>query len=151
MKTVPSIRTFKSRKEWEAKIWKQLVNGLVQITSTKGMERSLALILTAYEKKQMIKRVVAVSLLKQGKTYREIGEMLWLSPSTISALKKSLRTSEEYVSHYTRNKKHEKPPKRLTKAEWEQLRFTIALEALFTVPQTSLRRPYRFLRYSKNR
>ena len=151
MKAIPSIHKFKSRKEWETYVWKQLIEGLVKITSTEGMERLFDTMLTSHEKNQMIKRVAAIALLKQGKTYRDIGKMLWLSPSTISALKKSMRMLKGYESHYMRHKKHEKPPKRLTKEEWEQLCFTAALGALFTVPQTSISRPYRFLRYIKDR
>ena len=146
MKAIPSINKFKSRKEWEAYIWKQIIEGLVKIKSTEGMEQSLSLTLTDYEKKQMIKRAVAIALLRQGKTYRDIGKILWLSPSTISALKKSLRSHQEYTSHYMRNKKQEKPFRRITKAEWEQICFTAALGYLFTVP-TLLRRLYRLFRY----
>ena len=134
MKSVPSVYKFGSRKEWEVHVWKKLVEGLAKATSSQGIERSLEMLVTAHERKQIIKRAAAVSLLRQGKTYREIGEMLWLSPTTISAIRKSMRVGEGYVSRYTRRKKREKLQKPLTKKEWRRLRFKLWIEAIFTLP-----------------
>lgn len=141
MKSVPSLDKFKSRKEWEAYIWKKLVSGWSKANSAQEIEKSLNMLITAHEKKQIIKRASAISLLKQGKSYREIGKMLWLSPTTISAIRKSMRAQTGYISCYTRSKKHEKKQKPLTKKEWEQLRFSLWIDALFTFPPPPLPHP----------
>ena len=108
MKSVPSLNKFKSRGEWEAYIWKKIVSELPKANSVQEIEKLLDMLLTAYEKKQIIKRASAISLLKQGKSYNEIGKLLWLSPQTISAIRKSLRTQAGYISRYMMNKKPEK-------------------------------------------
>lgn len=141
MKPIPSVEKFKSRKDWEEYIWSQLTKGLAEADSTQKIKEFLNMLLTAHEKKQMIKRASAVSLLKQGKSYREIGELLWLSPVTISAIRKSMRAQKEYVSSYARNKKPEKKQKPLTKKEWDQLQFSLWIGALFTLPPPPIPHP----------
>ncbi|OGY64070.1 MAG: hypothetical protein A3I89_02235 [Candidatus Harrisonbacteria bacterium RIFCSPLOWO2_02_FULL_41_11] len=141
MKTIPSVNNFKSRKEWETQVWSKLIEGFTEINSAQKMEKSLNLLLTSHEKTQMIKRASAISLLKQGKSYRQIGELLWLSPTTINAIRKSLRLKKGYISDYMHNKKPEKKQKRLTKKELEQLLFTIWVDSLFTLPMPPIRHP----------
>ncbi len=141
MKSIPSVNKFKSRKEWEKHIWSLLIKILVKANSTQEIEKLLNMLLTAHEKKQMIKRASAVSLLKQGKSYQEIGEILWLSPVTISAIRKSMHAQKGYISSYARNKKPEKKLKRLTKKEWEQLEFSLWIGSLFTLPPPPIPHP----------
>src|SRR3989344_7694196 len=141
MKTIPSVNKFKSRREWEANVWSKLIGGFTRISSPQEMEKSLNLLLTSHEKTQMIKRASAVSLLKQGKSYREIGQILWLSPNTINAIRKSIRTQEGYVSRYMRNKKPEKKQKPLNKEELDQLLFSLWVESLFNLPPPPIPHP----------
>jgi uncharacterized protein YerC len=141
MKSIPSVNKFKSREAWEVYIWKRIVKGLSEAGSAQEIEKSLNMLLTVYEKKQIIKRASAVSLLKQGKSYSKIGELLWLSPQTISAIRKSLRAQSGYISNYTRNKKPEKKQKPLTKKEWGQLKFSLWIESLFTLPPPPIPHP----------
>ena len=103
MTTKPTPRGasgYATRKEMEAGIWKRLTGELARISSPSEMERALAALTTAYEREQIIKRTFAIKLLKEGKSYNEIGRILWLSPTTISALKKSVRGGAGYVSGY---------------------------------------------------
>ena len=141
MKSIPSINKFKSRKEWEARVWSKLIEGFTKINSPQEMEKALNLLLTSHEKTQMIKRASTVSLLKQGKSYREIGELLWLSPTTVNAIRKSLRMKKGYISNYMHNKKPEKRQKPLTKKELDQLLFTLWVESLFTLPPPPIPHP----------
>ena len=138
---IPSINKFNSRKEWEDYVWLVLIKEIVKSNSIKKLEKMLGMLLTGHEKKQMIKRASAISLLKQGKSYSEIGEVLWLSPTTISAIRKSLRTKEGYVTRYMRNKKPEKKQKPLSKEELDQLLFTQWIESLFILPQPPIPHP----------
>lgn len=96
---------FKSREAREAYVLKILTEELARISSAKEIERFLSALLTAREKKQMVGRVMAASLLRQGRSYREIGEATWLSPTTISAVRKSLLAKEGYISRHTRKEK----------------------------------------------
>lgn len=99
---------FKSRKEWEVFIWEKIVENLSQVKSRKELSNLLKNILTINEKRMIIKRSTAISLIRQGKSYRAISEILWISPGTISAIKKNLIGSEGYKSkyEYTKNKEH---------------------------------------------
>src|SRR3990167_831430 len=141
MKSVTIVNKFKSRKEWKVYVWKKITEGLAKTNSVPEIERSLDMLLTAHEKEQMIKRVAAISFIKQGKSYREIGRILWLSPTTINAIRKSIRMKKGYISDYMHNKKPEKKQKRLTKKELEQLLFTIWVDSLFTLPMPPIRHP----------
>ena len=55
----------------------------------------------------MITRAAAMEGLAAGKSYRKIGEELWLSPQTISGIKKSLN-EKAYRSYLERSKKERK-------------------------------------------
>lgn len=134
MKNIPKIKNFKSRREWEEFIWQRLTEFLVNESTPKTIDKYLRTLLTKNERLQMIKRAVAISMLKQGKSYREIGELLWLSPTTISALRKSMRQEDGYISSYSRSKKKEPNHKPLSKKEWTELRFSLWIETLFTLP-----------------
>src|SRR3989344_4262956 len=122
---IPSVNKFKSRKEWGKYVWSVLIKEMAKSNSIKELEKILDVLLTSHEKQQMIRRASAVSFLKQGKSYREIGQILWLSPNTINAIRKSIRTQEGYVSHYMRNKKSKKKQKPLSKKELDQLLFSL--------------------------
>lgn len=91
-----------SRREWETAIWKKLIQELAAASSSREVEQMLNALFTAHEKKQFIDRAAAMALLEQRKTYREIGDILWLSPATISAVRKSLQAKKGYVSRYAR-------------------------------------------------
>lgn len=134
MESVPSLMKFKSRKEWEQFVWQHITKALAGENSSEVVDKSLSLLITESERGQIIRRAAAISLLKQGKSYGMISKLLWLSPSTISALRKSLRGEEGYVSNYLRRKKGEKVFKRLSKKEWARLRFKLWLETFFTLP-----------------
>ena len=104
MKPVSFAGKSNSRKEWEDYAWERLLKDFAKISSPRDIENILAKIVTAHEKKQIAKRLAAVELLKQGKSYKEISRILWLSPTTISALKKSINGGD-YVSGYELYKK----------------------------------------------
>lgn len=152
MKSLLSTDKFKSRREWEKYTWSQLTKLLAKANSADKIRESLNMLLTAHEKKQVLNRASAISLLRQGKSYREIGELLWLSPETISAIRKSLQSQKGYVSRYARNKKSEKRQKSLTKKELEQLLFTQWVDSLFTLPPPPIPHPrLGYRRYYKKR
>jgi len=100
------LEEFKSRKEWEKYIWKEILEKLAGAKSKKEINAILNRLLSNYEKRMMIRRFIAMGLIRLGKTYREIGEILWASPTTISAIKKNLLLTNGYRSsrRYRKNK-----------------------------------------------
>ena len=140
IKPLQSLSQFKSREEWEICVWEKLTADFAKVDSGERMRKLLTTLVTSHEKKNIINRAATLSLLKQRKSYREIGELLWLSPQTISAIRKSMAQSG-YASHYMRNKKHEKKQKPLTKKEIEKLIFNAKVEAFFTFPPPPIPHP----------
>ena len=67
----------------------------------------------------MIKRLIAIALISQNKTYREIGEIIWLSPNTISSVKKNLFRKSIYSGYKKSDIKFDKNnKKKISKKEW---------------------------------
>lgn len=89
-------------------MWKKFLENLQKIKSKNQLENFLNSLLTNYEKKALIKRLAAISLIKQGKTYKEIEEILWISPSTINVIKKSIRVGSGFQSRYELEKNRRK-------------------------------------------
>ena len=105
MKKVKDIKNFKSRKEWEESMWLDILNVL---ESKNNFKEFLNAFLTENEKEMLRNRVLTTVLLKEGRTYREIGNILWISPGTISAIRKGLKNSN-YKSNRSGNSKISKP------------------------------------------
>lgn len=93
------VSKFKSRKEWEDFIWLKFLERAEKTKSNKQLKNFLDGLLSVNEKKLIIKRLTALAMIKAGKTYKEIEEVLWISPSTISALKKSVEKRSGYQSN----------------------------------------------------
>jgi len=92
------LKEFKSRQEWEKFIWQEIIKTLSQTKSQRELSSVLSRLLSNYEKRMMIRRFIAKELNGSGKTYREIGELIWISPSTISAIKKNLLAARGHRS-----------------------------------------------------
>ncbi len=88
---------FKSRKEWEEFIWQKVIKELTDIGSADKTQKFLEGLIGEYEKKLIIRRLTTILLLKEGLSYRAIGEILWVSPSTISAIKRSVLAKATYA------------------------------------------------------
>lgn len=87
--TMKKLNEFKSRKEWEDFLWSEMVNKLHESGSEKQLSEQLQKLFSEHERNLAIKRMTALILLKEGLSYQQIGELLWISPSTISVIKKN--------------------------------------------------------------
>jgi Trp operon repressor len=94
---------FMSNKETEKlmqNLWNDLIKKLSETSSEEAMRKILEKLITKDEKDMILKRLAVVSLVRSGKTYREIGEILWLSPTTVSTIKKNvLDVNKNYKSY----------------------------------------------------
>ena len=91
----PPIKSTSSKKEWQKSVWKLLIANL---------DRSvLDALLTESEKKNISIRAVAMERIATGASYTDIGKELWLSPQTISAIKKGV-LEKQYASYRIRSK-----------------------------------------------
>jgi len=94
---MPAVSDYSSRKEWEAACWQKIATS----------EELLQLLTTAYDRHNIVMRAATVDGLASGKSYRKIGEELWISPQTISSIKKSAN-EKVYKSYLERSKKERK-------------------------------------------
>jgi len=95
--TLPRIDDYASRSEWEAAAWPKIV----------ASRELLQLLITLHERRDLVLRAAAAKALVSGKSYREIGDALWLSPQTISGIKKAIR-EQTYQSYLERSKTERK-------------------------------------------
>ena len=104
------IFKFKSRKEWEDFVWSKFLENAERAKIDQQLKSFLDKLLSANEKKLITKRLTTLAMIKAGKTYKEIEEVLGISPSTISALKKSVKKGSGYQSnrYYAKESRNEK-------------------------------------------
>lgn len=91
-----NLDEFKSRKEWEEFVWLEFLQNLNKTKSIQQFKEILESVLSEKEKRLIIKRIIAAFLISQGRSYREMGDILWLSHNTISAIKKGLLKKSAY-------------------------------------------------------
>jgi len=94
---MPLRRDHPSSKEWEAACWQKILE-------SKELPQ---LLITAHERHDLVMRAAALDMLIAGKSYRQIGEELYLSPQTISGIKKAV-SEKSYRSYLERSKKERK-------------------------------------------
>jgi len=78
------------RTDWQDFIWKLFLEKISGNASKKETAEMLGSVISNYEKQMIVRRIAALALINEGKSYKEIGRILWLSPRTISTLKKNL-------------------------------------------------------------
>ncbi len=90
---LPPVSHYPSRKEWEIVCWRKLFNS----------QDFLVSLFTPYERHNFVLRAAVMNRIRSGKSYRQIGEELWLSSQTISVIKKAIN-SDGYQSYRQRGK-----------------------------------------------
>jgi len=90
---LPAVSHCPSRKEWEETCWRKILNS----------QDFLVSLITPYERHNFVLRAAVMDRIRSGKSYRQIGEELWLSSQTISVIKKAIN-SDGYQSYRERGK-----------------------------------------------
>ncbi len=86
--------------KWSEQLWDKLVNEISKVGEEKEIKRILEKLISEDEKKMILKRLAVVALIRAGKSYREIGEILWLSPNTVSTIKKNIFGDHKHYKSY---------------------------------------------------
>ncbi|MBI2024967.1 MAG: hypothetical protein HYT03_02700 [Candidatus Harrisonbacteria bacterium] len=95
------IRTSKGLKDI---IWEKILEEFSKAKSTRELGGLFNALLTDQERESVARRLAALSLVKKGHSYKSIGEKLWISPVTISTVKKTILANQEYKSRYALNR-----------------------------------------------
>ncbi len=96
-----TFERFKSREEWENYLVENFLETVEKISSHQKIVSFLDNLLSDEEKRDISRRLAVIALLREGKTYKEISEILWISPGTISAIKKTLLNYKNYRSKHS--------------------------------------------------
>ncbi len=80
-------------------IWESVLEKFANAKTKKEIESFFGILMTSQERESVARRLAVLSLIDKGLHYREIGEKLWVSPVTISTIKKSI-LSRDYKSHH---------------------------------------------------
>lgn len=94
--TIPPITDYPSRAAWEVAAWEKVL----------ASADTLRLLVTAHERHVIIMRAAALDKMSSGESYRKIGRELWLSPQTVSGIKKAAQ--EKIYRSYLERSKHER-------------------------------------------
>lgn len=95
--SMPLPSNYFSRKEWEAALWRKILES----------KNLIDLLTTSYERHNLIMRTAVMDGIASGKSYRKIGEELWISPQTVSVIKKAIK-EKTYKSYAERSIKERK-------------------------------------------
>ena len=90
-----NIRTAKNLGE---EIWLHVIESFHKDDTKEAVKQLFNNLLTDFEKDDIARRLAIISLVRQGKSYSEISKKLWVSPVTISSIKKSLISKSGYKS-----------------------------------------------------
>lgn len=90
--SAPAVGTYPSRAQWVAACWGKIC----------ASKELLAALVTAHEREIIVLRAATLDRLAAGVSYREIGKELWVSPQTISGIKKAL-AEKHYRSYLNRS------------------------------------------------
>jgi len=94
---LPPLNRYSSREEWENACWQKILKS----------KDLLKLLTTPNERHNLVMRAAVIDAINSGKKYREIAEELWLSPQTVSTIKKAIKENN-YRSYRERGKTERK-------------------------------------------
>lgn len=76
--------------KWTKELWEKFLEKISKMKSKTEIKKFLEKLISKNEKEMILKRLGVIALVAAGKSYQKISEILWLSPNTISTIKKNL-------------------------------------------------------------
>ena len=117
---LPHPSAFSPRRAWDEAAWNALVARLHRSASPLLFKEALTTLMTALERARVVRRAAALSLFLEGLSYRAIGRELWITPDTVSAIKKAAH-KRQYTSRWPRTRKlQEEKLRKAAEKEWER-------------------------------
>lgn len=86
---------------WSEKLWEEIITKLTEARSRKEVKEILEKLISDDERVMIMRRLATLALVKSGHSYRKISEALWLSPNTISTVKKNAKGGFPLYKSYT--------------------------------------------------
>jgi len=126
-------------KDLGERAWRDLTARMQKNIGQSKIEKTLTALLSPSEKLELTRRLVIISFLEEGKSYKQISRILGVSPQTISAVKKSFSGAQSvpYVPYRKKEKKYKPAP---------EISYFDEIDKLFSVwPTKSGKGRWRFL------
>lgn len=101
-------KLIRTPRDLEKLIWDELLKEFNKTESLKEMERLFNILTSVQEREIISRRLAVISLIKKGDSYKEISRKLWVSPLTISTIKKSMFNNDGYKSYHWMKKENTK-------------------------------------------
>lgn len=98
-KTEKSLRGLETEK-WMEGLWDRLLDKISKTNSKSEVRKILEKLMSKDERKMILRRLGVLTLVRSGKSYHEIGEILWISHATISTIKKNVFNSANNYKSY---------------------------------------------------
>ncbi|MEK7191941.1 MAG: hypothetical protein AAB646_00275 [Patescibacteria group bacterium] len=127
----------KKAEKWMEDLWRELINKLFTSHSKEEVKKILESLISDYEKKIILKRLGVIAFARMGKSYRETGEALWLSPNTVSTIRKNILGSKANYRSYRRfygGPKIYSDGFRIQKSFWQEILGDVDIWDLFMNP-----------------
>lgn len=86
--------------EWSEKLWDAVLENITGSKSKETTKKILERLISEDEKKLILRRIAVGALVQAGKSYSEMSEILWLSPNTISTIKKNIFGNHKNYKSY---------------------------------------------------
>jgi len=100
--------------QWMEIVWERILERTSGSHSKSEVKKFLESLLSEKERRFLLRRLAVVALLRSGKSYKDIGRILWVSPQTISTIKRNfLGKSKQYRSHRSIHPKKQGEPRKL--------------------------------------
>jgi len=97
-KNLPHLKDSDSRKEWEEKVWINLISQLASLQPNE-LKKVLETTLTPIERNRLAMRAVAISRFSTQVHYRSIAEETWISTQPLYALRRGMKNAK-YASDW---------------------------------------------------
>ncbi len=92
-------------KKLEDKVWREFLDQIRRKIDSKDIDKILEMLLSPFERKEIVRRLAVISLLSEGRTYRKISEILGVSHQTVRAIKKCIfENSQTYYPYHKKEK-----------------------------------------------
>ena len=78
-------------------IWEQFFKSVKKTNSSQEFKKIIELLFSDVEKVMIEKRLAIVCLLKDGKSYKEVGRLIDVSSATISFVKQGFKRNKNYL------------------------------------------------------
>ncbi len=104
------MKIIRTANNLEQVIWKEVIEKFAKAKNAEEIDQLFNSLMTFQERETVARRLAVLALVKKGFSYKQISEQLWVSPVTISVMKKSFFDQQGYQSYREMKNGHPSKP-----------------------------------------